>query len=172
MFQEWIYFRKKVKIFAFQDGTLKAEIIKDDYMPLINKAVAEAMAEAAAADKAIPTAPKTTVVSSTVDDTSPVIDFLQGKHCLTGVSITQRYGLNHNSIFIFLAGYWLVEIRILLRSLRPSIPFRQERRDISYAGVFQRCRSQELAQGEPAKASPAGRTANFSDALLPRRYGL
>lgn len=75
---------------SFQDGTLKSEIISNDLLPNINKVVAAALSENANEDtsSAPATSPtsKISLLSSKSDSLSPVIDFLEGRHCLTGVS--------------------------------------------------------------------------------------
>lgn len=47
----------------------------------MNKAISAAMTETS---ETVPS-DKTPIISSKVDNTSPVMDFLSGKHCLTGV---------------------------------------------------------------------------------------
>lgn len=71
----------------FQDGTLKSEVIANDLLPNINKVVVAALSENALDDDS-PTSssPKSTSLTKKIDLT-PVLDFLEGKHCLTGVSI-------------------------------------------------------------------------------------
>lgn len=60
---------------------MKAEIIKDEFMPAITKAAA-ALTE----DEDRESVSKVPLVMPKMDDTSPVVEFLKGKHCLTGVS--------------------------------------------------------------------------------------
>lgn len=53
-------------------------------MPALSKAAQAAISEQSEA----PTSPaKTPHITSKVDNTSPVIEFLEGKNCLTGVRI-------------------------------------------------------------------------------------
>lgn len=98
---------------VFQDGTLKSEIISNDLLPNINKVVQAALAESSL-DESASSAPKMSLLNSKVDNLSPVIEFLEGKHCLTGVSrMNLAYSHFTNDIeptlFMF-SGYWLVEI--------------------------------------------------------------
>lgn len=76
---------------SFQDGTLKSEIISNDLLPNINKVVAAALSESANDDSSASSTPKVSLLSSKSDSLSPVIDFLEGRHCLTGVSIKSLY---------------------------------------------------------------------------------
>lgn len=51
-------------------------------MPTLNKAVAAAVSEQAESSAA-----KAPQITSKMDNISPVIDFLEGRNCLTGVCI-------------------------------------------------------------------------------------
>lgn len=73
-----------------QDGTLKSDILTNEIIPDLNKVVAEALAaEAAEDDPSSTSSLKSPLLQTKVDNLSPVIDFLEGKNCLTGVSIDQ-----------------------------------------------------------------------------------
>lgn len=54
-------------------------------LPDINKVVAAAMGEVD--DSGLSPSPKSPLLQTKVDALSPVLDFLEGKNCLTGVSI-------------------------------------------------------------------------------------
>lgn len=53
-------------------------------LPDINKVVAAAMGEVD--DSGLSPSPKSPLLQTKVDALSPVLDFLEGKNCLTGVS--------------------------------------------------------------------------------------
>lgn len=68
---------------------MKAEVLNDDLLPAINKAVAGALSESF--NEELPSsALKTPILTTKMDDTSPVKAFLEGKHCLTGVSVGNK----------------------------------------------------------------------------------
>lgn len=116
-------------------------------LPDLSKVVAAALAGESDDDSAS-TVPSKPLLQSKMDSLSPVIDFLEGKNCLTGVSHStiiivlhlfsksiQKPGflskikkLSVLKIFVFLKflGHWLVAIRILLWPLRAPIPCGQE----------------------------------------------
>lgn len=77
-------------IIIHQDGALRAEVIKEDYLPTINKAAATI-----GDDSEIEVNPRAAMVSAKPDDTAPVRAFLEGKHCLTGVSVLISNQRNH-----------------------------------------------------------------------------
>lgn len=62
-----------------------------------------------APSKPLPTTTNVPAVSM-VQDTSPVIAFLQGKKCLTGVREFSIFNIIFEVNIIFFAGHWLVEI--------------------------------------------------------------
>lgn len=68
-----------------QDGTLKSDIVTNEMLPDLNKVVAAALAGELDDDTVPSTPPKTPLLQSKMDSLSPVIDFLEGKNCLTGV---------------------------------------------------------------------------------------
>lgn len=82
---------------CFQDGTLKSDIVTNEMLPEFNKVVAAALAgefdedssssssASSSSSSSSSTQPKP-LLSTKLDNLSPVIDFLEGKHCLTGVS--------------------------------------------------------------------------------------
>lgn len=78
------YFIKDISN-SFQDGTIKAEIISNDIMPVINKAAAAAISEQNESPITVARAPP---ITSKIDNTSPVVEFLEGKNCLIGVRIS------------------------------------------------------------------------------------
>lgn len=66
---------------------MKSEVItNNDFIPNLNKVVAAALSENTVDDPSISTSSKAALLSTKISDLSPVIDFLEGKHCLTGVS--------------------------------------------------------------------------------------
>lgn len=71
-----------------QDGTLKSDIVTNEMLPDLNKIVAAALAGGMDTDISTSSStppPKTPLIQNKMD-LSPVIDFLEGKNCLTGVS--------------------------------------------------------------------------------------
>lgn len=70
----------------FQDGTLKSDILTNEMIPDINKIVASALAGDKDDDSTSTPPAKTPLLQTKVDNLSPVLDFLEGKNCLTGVS--------------------------------------------------------------------------------------
>lgn len=60
-------------------------------MPAINKAAAAALAEQ---NELTTTTAKTPLITSKIVSTSPIVEFLEGKNCLTGV----RKQISINSI--------------------------------------------------------------------------
>ena len=69
----------------FQDGTLKSDILSNDMIPDISKVIAASLAGEKDDDPTTPP-PKSPLLQTKVDNLSPVLDFLEGKNCLTGVS--------------------------------------------------------------------------------------
>lgn len=64
-------------------------------IPDLNKVVAEALAaEAGDEDSSSTSSLKSPLLQTKVDNLSPVIEFLEGKNCLTGVSTDQIYIAN------------------------------------------------------------------------------
>lgn len=70
----------------FQDGTLKSDIVTNDMLPDLNKVVAAALA-GELDDDTSSSPSKTPLLQTKMDSLSPVIDFLEGKNCLTGVCV-------------------------------------------------------------------------------------
>lgn len=54
-------------------------------MPILNKAAAAAISEQNESPASIAKAP---LITSKIDNTSPIVEFLEGKNCLTGVRIS------------------------------------------------------------------------------------
>lgn len=81
-----------------QDGTLKSDLVTNEMLPEFNKVVAAALAgefdddssPLSSSSSSSSTQPKP-LLQTKVDNLSPVIDFLEGKHCLTGVSSTFNF---------------------------------------------------------------------------------
>lgn len=72
---------------VFQDGTLKSDILTNEMIPDISKFVANALTGNTDDDESTSTPPpKTPLLQTKIDNLSPVLDFLEGKNCLTGVS--------------------------------------------------------------------------------------
>lgn len=125
---------------CFQDGTLKSDIVTNEMLPEFNKVVAAALAgefdeDSSSSSSASSSSPSSTqpkpLLQTKVDNLSPVIDFLEGKHCLTGVSSscftrfaspTKFKNILKILYYCFATGIWLVEIRILLWPLCAAIP--------------------------------------------------
>lgn len=55
-------------------------------IPDVNKVIAAALAGEKNEDSTPTSPPKTPLLQTKVDNLSPVLDFLEGKNCLTGVS--------------------------------------------------------------------------------------
>lgn len=68
--------------FFSQDGTLKSDILTNELLPDLNKVVAAALLDAEEDAAAM----KSPLLQTKVDSLSPVLEFLEGKNCLTGVS--------------------------------------------------------------------------------------
>lgn len=106
------------ELIILQDGTLKSDLVTNEMLPEFNKAVAAALAgefdddSLTSSSPSLPTQPKP-LLQTKVDNLSPVIDFLEGKHCLTGVSSLNFLVIlviKFTTIFAFATGNWLVEI--------------------------------------------------------------
>lgn len=83
------------EIQKFQDGTLKTDLVTNELLPEFNKAIAAALAgefdddsltSSPLSSSSQPSAQPKPLLQTKVDSLSPVLDFLEGKHCLTGVS--------------------------------------------------------------------------------------
>lgn len=65
---------------------MRAEVIKDDFLPTIAKAAGGLDENDVSAEITKPP-----IITTKIDDTSPVKAFLAGTHCLTGVSLSLLY---------------------------------------------------------------------------------
>lgn len=103
-----------LKFDYFQDGTLKSEVITNDLLPNIDKVVAAALSENALdEDSKTPSPPKSPLIPTKID-LALVVDFLEGKHCLTGVSIFISTAVHHLSTFIFI----IITVQMTISELR------------------------------------------------------
>lgn len=76
-------------------------------MPVINKAAAAAIAEQ---NESPTSAVKAPSITSKIDNTSPVIEFLEGKNCLTGVRIhLQAYSILAEPLEIWVRSKYLIQ---------------------------------------------------------------
>lgn len=78
----------KVSVFGLflQDGTLKSDILTNEMLPDIGKIVASALAGNNDEETSMSPLKTPLLHKKVLNDLSPVLDFLEGKNCLTGVS--------------------------------------------------------------------------------------
>lgn len=70
---------------------MKTDLVTNELLPEFNRAIAAALAgelddEYLRSSTTPPAVPPKPLLQTKVDGLSPVLDFLEGKHCLTGVS--------------------------------------------------------------------------------------
>lgn len=73
--------------YFLQDGTLKSDLLTNDMIPDLGKVLAATFTDENTDSPTASTSPlKSPLLQNKIDVLSPVLDFLEGKHCLTGVS--------------------------------------------------------------------------------------